>query len=135
MNTHYTKFNANSEREFSIAYNVHFTTEEELQLYLDQGFVPITDEEQALYASNQYIRGEDGKPVEKPPHILTIEEKMAVIRAERDQLLTDSDKYMVPDYPISDELREQWLIYRQILREFPTVCDVDNPIWPVQPGV
>ena len=129
MNNHYARFRENGERETSIALNVHFTTEEELQPYLDQGFVPISDEEQARYASGQYIRGADGKPTEKPPCTPTTEEKMAAIRAERDNLLTNSDKYMLPDYPVTEEQREAWKIYRQALRDMPETCDPNAPIW------
>lgn len=133
MNRHYAKFDEKGERETSIAYNVHFETEEELQPYLDKGFIPITDEEQALYATNQYLRGADGEPIEKPPYVPTVEEKMAAIRAERDRLLDETDKYMTLDYPISEEQREAWRIYRQALRDMPANCDPDNPIWPVAP--
>jgi hypothetical protein len=35
----------------------------------------------------------------------------------RNQLLSSSDKYMLPDYPISDTEREEWKIYRQKLRD------------------
>ena len=38
MNNYYAKFNENGERETSIVFSVHYATEEELQLYLDQGF-------------------------------------------------------------------------------------------------
>lgn len=33
---------------------------------IPEGFIPITADEQSLYSSNLYIRGEDGQPVEKP---------------------------------------------------------------------
>ncbi|SDN11951.1 Phage tail assembly chaperone protein [Dendrosporobacter quercicolus] len=133
MNNYYAKFNGKNERETSIALSVHFTNEEELQPYLDQGFVSITDEEQALYATNQYTRGEDGKPVKKPPYAPTTEEKMAAIRAKRDQFLAESDKYMTPDYPITEVQREAWKAHRQTLRDMPETCDPDNPVWPVKP--
>lgn len=133
MNNYYAKFNANGERETSIALHIHFETDEELQSYLDKGFVPISDEEQEQYASGQYIRGKDGKPVEKPPYVPTTEEKLAAIRAKRDALLTDSDKYMLSDYPVTEEQRESWKTYRQALRDLPEICDINNPVWPEQP--
>ncbi|EGO65727.1 tail fiber assembly protein [Acetonema longum] len=133
MNRHYAKFNENGERETSITFNIHFSNEEELQPYLKKGFIPVTDEEQALYATNQYLRGTDGKPVQKPPYVPTAEEKMAAIRTERDWLLDASDKYMMIDYPVTDEQRETWRIYRQALRDMPANCDPDNPTWPVAP--
>lgn len=54
------------------------------------------------------------------------------IRAKRDQLLLDSDKYMLPDYPTGTLTRDQWNTkvaeYRQALRDFPSNCNVDNPV-------
>lgn len=133
MNRYYAKFNENGERETSIAFNVHFTNAEELQPYLDHGFEPITDEEQALYATNKYLRGTDGKSVEKPLYEPAADEKMVAIRVERDRLLAESDKYMLSDYPITDTEREQWKVYRQELRNISETCDVNNVVWPALP--
>lgn len=133
MNKYYAKFKENGEREMSVAQNVHFINEEELQPYLDQGFVSISDEDQKLYASGQYIRGTDGKPTERPPHAPTTEKNLADIRAKRDRLLFDTDKYMLVDYPITDAKREAWKIYRQALRDMPETCDPGNPIWSERP--
>ena len=41
------------------------------------------------------------------------------IRRKRNECLKDSDKYMLPDYPLSDEQRELAKQYRQALREIP----------------
>lgn len=38
-------------------------------------------------------------------------------RADRDRLLQDSDIRMLPDFPISAEEKELWLLYRQYLRD------------------
>lgn len=40
-------------------------------------------------------------------------------RAERDNLLAQTDKYMLSDFPITDEKREQYKAYRQYLRDLP----------------
>lgn len=42
------------------------------------------------------------------------------IRNKRDRLLSQSDKYMLPDYPISDDNRNLIRKYRQALRDIPT---------------
>ncbi|WP_371378955.1 tail fiber assembly protein [Sporomusa aerivorans] len=98
------------------------------------GYVAITEDEQNLYATGQYIRDmETGKPVPKPEYVPTAEEKLTAIRAKRDQLLSETDKYMLSDYPITDVEREAWKAYRQALRDMPETCDTDNPIWPVKP--
>ena len=63
----------------------------------------------------------------------TTEEKAALIREKRDDLLRQTDKYMLPDFPVSPEKRDEYKSYRQRLRditkqphfpnivEFPTV--------------
>lgn len=56
----------------------------------------------------------------KPEEVLA-EEK----RADRDRLLQDSDKRMLPDFPISEEEKEQWLLYREYLRNI-----TDDPKFP-----
>lgn len=39
------------------------------------------------------------------------------IRERRDNLLINSDKYMIPDFPITDEKKEEWKEYRKKLRD------------------
>ena len=46
------------------------------------------------------------------------EQKAALLREQRDKLLYETDKYMLPDYPITEEEREEYRQYRQYLREF-----------------
>lgn len=61
------------------------------------------------YAGNWYLAG---YAPAKPEEVLA-EEK----RADRDRLLQDSDIRMLPDFPISAEEKELWLLYRQYLRD------------------
>ena len=42
-----------------------------------------------------------------------------LIRPERNKMLADTDKYVLPDYPISAQNLEQVHLYRQQLRDFP----------------
>ncbi len=57
------------------------------------------------------------------------------VRARRNELLTASDKYMIPDYPITDAEREQWRRYRKNLRELPKkFSDPDGIEWPEPPA-
>ena len=66
----------------------------------------------------------------KPEEVLA-EEK----RADRDRLLQDSDIRMLPDFPISEEKKELWLLYRQYLRNitkdpaFPNVDVLNFANW------
>ena len=58
------------------------------------------------------------------------------LRTKRNQVLDETDKYIVADYPhATPEARQTWLEYRQALRDLPTVTeDPANPVWPVQPS-
>lgn len=56
------------------------------------------------------------------------------VRRRRDFKLIQSDKYMLLDFPITNEKRNEWEMYRQSLRNiteqpgFPR-----NVVWPVKP--
>lgn len=50
----------------------------------------------------------------------TAEEKAARIRAKRNELLRQTDKYMLFDFPISSEKRDEYKSYRQQLRDMTT---------------
>ena len=69
------------------------------------------------YAGNWYLAGYAPAKSEE----VLAEEK----RADRDRLLNDSDKRMLPDFPISAEEKEQWLLYREYLRNI-----TDDPKFP-----
>ena len=58
------------------------------------------------------------------------------IRSKRNTLLDQSDKYVTVDFPhATPEKKQEWLDYRQALRDLPTVTeDPANPVWPVQPS-
>ena len=56
----------------------------------------------------------------------TTDELSAQKRAERDNLLAQTDKYMLPDFPITDEEREQYKAYRQYLRDLPEQAEFPN---------
>lgn len=59
-------------------------------------------------------------------------------RAIRNQYLTDADKYMIPDFPVSDEERALWIKYREYLRnitkdpKFPNVDVLNFKNWKEQ---
>lgn len=58
--------------------------------------------------------------------------RQAKLRAERNALLSECDIYMVEDYPITIEKKEEWKSYRQALRDM-NFSDVDNIVWPTKP--
>lgn len=79
------------------------------------------------YDGQMYLSGYEPKEPE--------EEMAQRKRADRDRLLNDSDKRMLPDFPISAEEKELWLLYREYLRnitkepEFPHVDVLSFENW------
>ena len=51
------------------------------------------------------------------------EQKKAEVRAVRNQYLEQTDKYMITDYPITDDERELYRQYRTYLRTYPECQD------------
>ena len=60
---------------------------------------------------------------EPKPYVLTDDELKARVRAVRNQYLEQTDKYMIIDYPITDEERESYKQYRTYLRTYPECRD------------
>ena len=60
---------------------------------------------------------------EPKPYIPTEDELKAQVRAVRNQYLEQTDKYMLVDYPISDDERELYKQYRTYLRTYPECQD------------
>ena len=77
METEYlAKFDIIGHREATVVSGVHYATDEERQKYLDDGYIPISDEDYQHYIGNRgagdngtgYIRDPKiGKPVSAPP--------------------------------------------------------------------
>mgnify|MGYP000927699452 CR=1 FL=1 len=70
------KFDSSGHRETTVASGIHYTTDEERKKYIDDGYIPISDEDYQHYVGNRgmgdngtgYIRDtETGKPVSAPP--------------------------------------------------------------------
>ena len=69
------KFDASGRRETTVVTGVHYTTDEERQAYLNDGYVPISEEDYQHYIGNRgtgdndtgYIRDSiTGRPVSAP---------------------------------------------------------------------
>ena len=52
-----------------------------------------------------------------------IEQKKAEVRSVRNRYLEQTDKFMLVDYPITDEERELYKQYREYLRTYPECQD------------
>ena len=58
----------------------------------------------------------------------------AFLREERNVLLVSSDWTQSPDSPLTDEVIDDWAIYREELRDLPdTTDDPADPTWPEVP--
>lgn len=65
------------------------------------------------------------------------EQKFATLREIRNNLISMSDKFAIPDWPHSTpEKRQEWLDYRQALRDLPANTeDPENADWPIRPDM
>lgn len=75
-NEYLAKFDAAGHRETTVVSGIHYATDEERQKYIDDGYIPISDEDYQHYIGNRgagnngtgYIRDpKTGKPVSAPP--------------------------------------------------------------------
>ena len=76
MYEYLAKFGASGHRETTVVSGVHYTADEERQKYIDDGYIPISDEDYQHYVGNRgmgdngtgFIRDpKTGKPVSAPP--------------------------------------------------------------------
>ena len=72
-------------------------------------------EVEQAYDGSWYVKG---FAPEKP-----VEELQAQVRSVRNQYLEQTDKYMITDYPITDDERELYKQYRTYLRTYPECQD------------
>ena len=77
METEYlAKFDGAGHRETTVVSGIHYATDEERRAYIDDGYIPISDEDYQHYVGNRgagqngtgYIRDQKtGKPASAPP--------------------------------------------------------------------
>ena len=107
-------------------------TQEEYEILEDDikvNFSPVY----RMYSRNPIPLGE----IEAAYSTYTNETKpMMILRKKRDELLKETDKYTIPDWPPSTpEIKQAWLDYRQALRDLPAnTADPENPMWPTPPN-
>ena len=61
---------------------------------------------------------------------------MDILRRKRNEMLRKTDHLAFPDYPhLSDQVRADWMTYRQALRDLPQTAagDPENAAWPSEP--
>ena len=84
----------------------------------------------------------DGQVVQQPdPEPLADEVLIRIcqndIRRQRNKLLAATDWNQMPDSPLADEKKAEYAVYRQALRDLPSVyeneTDIDNVVYPTRP--
>ena len=90
------------------------------------------------YDHLKYVEGYDKPP--KDEFEAKLQELMAAqplveLRAERTKVISSTDYLFTSDFPhATPEKKQEWLDYRQALRDLPSVTeDPANPVWPVPP--
>ncbi len=68
------------------------------------------------------------KPTEEELELKYDDLLLDEMREERDKLLRETDYTALPDYP----QRDKWIVYRQELRDFPSVWTPEMP-FPIKP--
>lgn len=65
---------------------------------------------------------------------ITHEQFLANVRSERNAKLIATDWTVLPDSPLSEELKQQYIVYRQALRDITQgLNSFQDLVWPVQP--
>lgn len=69
---------------------------------------------------------------ERPP-VLPVIDHGALVRADRNQLLKDSDWTQIADCRLTSEQKSAWKKYRQALRDLPQQKNFPTVEWPRKP--
>ena len=94
----------------------------------DGACIPICDENRDY---QEYLKAPDELKTFELAYKYTNYGKWSTIRAKRDSLLTKCDWTQLPDSPKYQD--QDWLNYRQSLRDITEQEDPDNIIWPIKP--
>jgi hypothetical protein len=98
-----------------------------------------------FYSDNVWICGETyesliwkdkttEKPTEEELNMKWAELKKEQMREKRNELLKESDFKFVSDYPhSSDEKKQEWINYRQLLRDLPSIWE-EGMEYPTKPN-
>lgn len=76
------KFDATGRRVASVVRGVHYTDDSGKKPYLQDGYVEISEGDWQKYVSNEYVRGENGKPVPVKATEMTLAQKADALYME-----------------------------------------------------
>jgi hypothetical protein len=83
----------------------------------------------SLKAQAEVVRSAAPKPV-----VETTESKWEKIRALRNMRMFNSDWTQLSDSPLTDAKKQEWAVYRNLLRNIPTIYTSPDLVqWPVEP--
>lgn len=91
--------------------------------------------------TNEIEFSEDAQAIERA-RLNAIEFSWTKLRTERNIRLSNSDWVMLPDVSLTTEKKEEWITYRQALRDLPTNStpeldekrELTNVTWPTPPS-
>jgi hypothetical protein len=84
-----------------------------------------------------FYSSESFQPVAEPVSFLSTlsyEDLLIYVRGQRNTLLEESDWTQLPDVPLTEDLKQQYRVYRQALRDITRVLNsYQDLVWPVKP--
>ena len=95
-----------------------------------------------IWQNNNYIKPTEEEILIKKAELENLY-PLKLLREERFFKIMETDKYGLTDYPFtSDEKKQEWLAYRQALRDLPntqtpqldTNGNLTNVTWPTEPS-
>jgi hypothetical protein len=89
-----------------------------VELMTADGYKPLVVVEEPTAEKPLVKYREMDKQIEQYAEGLPVEQKETEVRAVRKQYLYDTDKFMLPDFPITEEERQQYKEYRKYLRDY-----------------
>lgn len=88
----------------------------------------------ASLTEEEFIEQRDQEVADRVAHSNKL--KADPIRKERDRLLEKSDKYLFADFPIDEQRRAAWTLYRQSLRDITSQPSFPDDVqWPTPPAL
>ena len=112
------KFDAAGNRKATVIIGIHYTTDAERQKYIDDDYVPISEEEYQYYIGNRgqgdngtgYIRDpETGKPISAPP-----------VKEEPDPIEPEVDDVRLAAFEAMAEQEARLIVYGERLAALET---------------
>ena len=104
--------------------------------FKDSNNAPFYDPSEAVIAKHNLtpISEEEFNQIVTAINTPTVEQLAESARAKRNQLIAETDYLMMPDYPVSAEVRASVETYRQSLRDITEQAGFPESIeWPVRP--